>query len=63
MAMSVAGLAAAIEAAITIPITSKAQFASALATAIVPYIKSNAVVPALGLSSPAGAVTGATTVT
>lgn len=40
-----------------------AQFANALATAIIPYITTNAVVPGTGLLAPNGAVTGTTTVT
>lgn len=65
MAMSQAGMATAIQNAITAasPIASPAAFANALATALYAYITANAsvAVPATGLVAPAGggAVTGA----
>lgn len=62
MSMSIAGMAAEIEGAITAPITSKAQFATALATAIVNYLKNNAVVDPTG-SPPMTAPTGGGPVT
>lgn len=42
MAMTIAGMAAAIEAQFAVPVTSKAQFSLAMATAVVNYLKSNA---------------------
>lgn len=63
--MNVAGMAAAIEGQLTVPITNPAQFALAMATAIVQYIQANALVPGTGLVAPAGGgpVTGAAVVT
>jgi len=64
MPMTIAGMAAAIEAAITVPITSKSQFALVLSTAIVPYIQTNAEVdpttgaPPMTVAAAPGAVAG-----
>ena len=68
MAMTIAGAAAAIEAAITVPITSKSQFALAIATALIPYIQNNAVVtpagtPPLTVGAAPGPVVGTGKVT
>ena len=63
MSMSAAGMAAVIEAQLTAPISNPSQLALALATAIVSYLKSNALVLPTSMSNSGGPVVGTGTVT